>query len=64
MTTPVISGDGIFFPVFLDAANVDRSVACHDAVSGSRDRQPRPHPQWWGVIRERQTSLHHGPLRP
>jgi len=27
MTTPVISGDGIFFPLFLDAANVDRSVA-------------------------------------
>jgi len=27
MTSPVIWGDSIFFPLFLDAANIDRSVA-------------------------------------
>lgn len=32
MTTPVISGDGIFSHVFLGAADIDKSVAFYDAA--------------------------------
>lgn len=35
MTTPVISGDGVFSHVFLGAADLDRSVAFYDAALGA-----------------------------
>jgi len=35
MTTPVISGDGIFSNVFLGAADIDQSVAFYDAALGA-----------------------------
>lgn len=35
MSTPVISGDGIFSHVFLGAADIDQSVAFYDAALGA-----------------------------
>ncbi len=36
MTTPVISGDGIFSHVFIGAADVEKSSAFYDVVLGTR----------------------------
>ena len=35
MTTPVISGDGIFSHVFIGAADVEKSSAFYDVVLGT-----------------------------
>src|SRR3546814_11966422 len=35
MSTPVISGDGIFSHIFIGAADVQKSVAFYDAALGS-----------------------------